>query len=548
MSKNNFFLISIVVIAIFLRFWRLGSVPISPDWDEVSWGYNTYSILNTGHDEYGKFLPVLLQSYNDFKPALYAYLSIIPIAILGLSLTALRFANAFFSVMAVITTYFLVKELLKRKDLALLSSFLLAISPWAIQFSRFAHEATVGVSFNLLTILFLLKGLKKPYFLFLSALFSALALYTYQSEKIFAPLLMILLVIIYKKELFRINKKYLLSFFAVGLLVALPMLFSIVKNPQSLNRAKSTSFVSDTKFFPHTAKRLMVDRQNNDYVGLVMDNRRVVYARQIIGAYLSHYDLNWLFVTGDLPRHHAPGMGLLYLWELPFLLFGIYCFIFSEKFNKKSKLLLLSWFLLAPIPASISNDVPQAGRTLNFLPTMQIFIAVGLISSISRLSNIRYQIANIQIKYLIFTMYFLFLIFNISYYLNQYFVQQNYFYSKDWQYGYENAIEYVNWVKGDYEKVVVSDETPLDQSYMFFLFYLKYPPAKYQMSPHNINNHNFDKFEFRKIDWEKDQNLENTLFVGRPTDFNASSRLLKTFEYLNGEDAIKIVKPLSSTF
>ena len=79
---------------------------------------------------------------------------------------------------------------------------------------------------------------------------------------------------------------------------------------------------------------------------------------------------------------------------------------------------------------------------------------------------------------------------------------------------------------------------------MFFLFYLKYPPDKYQAIPHDISNHNFDKFEFRKIDWDKDRNLKQTLFVGRPVDFKNGTYPLKTIKYLNGEDAIEIVRPL----
>src|SRR5258708_4711094 len=103
-----------------------------------------------------------------------------------------------------IATYFLVNELFKSKKLSLLSAFLLAISPWHIQFSRIAFEAQVGLSFNIFAILFFLKGLKKPYYLFLSAFFMGANVYIYQSEKVLTPLLLIILIAVYHKDLFKV--------------------------------------------------------------------------------------------------------------------------------------------------------------------------------------------------------------------------------------------------------------------------------------------------------------------------------------------------------
>src|SRR5258708_5680314 len=140
-------LLGIIVIASVLRLWRLGSVPLSPDWDEAALGYNAYAILHTGRDEYGKFLPLVLQSFNDYKPALYTYIALPFIAIFDLSVFAVRLPSALFGIITVFATFFLVKELTKRNDVALLSSFFLAISPWHIQFSRVAFETNVGLAF-----------------------------------------------------------------------------------------------------------------------------------------------------------------------------------------------------------------------------------------------------------------------------------------------------------------------------------------------------------------------------------------------------------------
>src|SRR6266404_9311757 len=84
----------IVLLAVLLRLWQLGNVPPSPDWDEAALGYNAYSIMHTGRDEYGKFLPVVLRSFDDYKPALYAYLTIPAISVFGLDTFAVRLPSA----------------------------------------------------------------------------------------------------------------------------------------------------------------------------------------------------------------------------------------------------------------------------------------------------------------------------------------------------------------------------------------------------------------------------------------------------------------------
>src|SRR5437667_4318474 len=112
----------IIIIASVLRLWQIGQVPASLDWDEASLGYNAYSILQTGKDEYGKVLPVVLESFGDYKPALYAYLIIPFLNIFGLTEIAVRLPAALIGIIAVLLTYFLTKELLKRTDIALTAS------------------------------------------------------------------------------------------------------------------------------------------------------------------------------------------------------------------------------------------------------------------------------------------------------------------------------------------------------------------------------------------------------------------------------------------
>ncbi len=557
MKISLYILIGILLIASGLRLFALGNVPPSPDWDEASLGYNAYSILKTGKDEYGKFLPVVLRSFDDYKPALYVYFAIPSMIIFGLNTFAVRLPSALFGILTVLMTFLFVRELFRKEGLvlmgkrihsdflALTSAFLLAISPWHIQFSRIAFESNVGMALNLLAAYFFLVGLKRPIVLSLSAFFMGLNIYMYQSEKVFTPLLLLVLSLAFLRPLLRLPKQYLVLAIGVGLLTILPMGMYLVSNQESLARARGVSIFADsTEFLKENVQKLSHDREKGDVIGLFFDNRRIEYTKAIIAAYISHFDLNWLFITGDIARHHAPDMGLLYLVELPFLFVGIYILLFA-KIDKRIKLLLFLWLFITPVPASVTSGVPHAVRALNFLPILQIFIAFGLLTCFFVVSNSKYKIANVHIKYFLFSLYFSFFIFNFSYYLNQYFVQQNYYNSLDWQYGYENAIPAMQKIEKNYKKIIVSNQAPLDQSYIFFLFYLRYPPDQYQREVLSASggfreNHAFGKYEFRRIQWGREEKSKEVLYVGRPGDFPDRIPMQKQ-KYLDNASGIKII-------
>src|SRR3990172_2026297 len=125
------FLFLIVILAAALRFSYLDYAPPSLNWDEVSHGYNAYSILETGMDEWGQKFPILnFRAYGDYPTTLNLYLTIPFIAIFGLSEFVIRFPHAILGTFTVIAVYFLSLGITKRKDVSLLASFLAAVSPW----------------------------------------------------------------------------------------------------------------------------------------------------------------------------------------------------------------------------------------------------------------------------------------------------------------------------------------------------------------------------------------------------------------------------------
>jgi len=68
------FLISLLSVSLFL--YKLTSSPPCLNADEAANGYDAYSILKTGKDQYGNFLPLRFESFGDYKLPLLTYIAI----------------------------------------------------------------------------------------------------------------------------------------------------------------------------------------------------------------------------------------------------------------------------------------------------------------------------------------------------------------------------------------------------------------------------------------------------------------------------------------
>jgi len=118
-KRINFLLLLIFFLGFVLRFWNLGNIPSGFDADEAAFGYNSYSILKTGADEYGKILPLTLKSFGEYKPALYSYLAIPFVYFFGLTPFAVRLPSAIFGSLTLVLFYFFISNLFKDKKLFL---------------------------------------------------------------------------------------------------------------------------------------------------------------------------------------------------------------------------------------------------------------------------------------------------------------------------------------------------------------------------------------------------------------------------------------------
>lgn len=535
--RNRLVLICIFFLAFFLRFYQLGSNPPSLDWDEAALGYNAYSILKSARDEYGNFLPLTFRSFGDYKPPLYVYLTVLPVKLLGLNEFAVRFPSAFFGSLSVIIGYFLIKKLFPNKTniLYLVFTLLFAVSPWHIQFSRVAFEANVALFFYICGVWLFIKSLDKSYFSFVSLLSFGLSLYTYHSPRLVIPALFIGLFLIFFEKIKANYKWYLCAFFLFLIFIS-PILWQLKSATGA--RFGSVTILNADERLGESIKNSQSDLKNDDYFGSLMHNRRVIFGRDILSGYIDHFNFNFLFLNGDAAnRHHTYGMGMLYLWDFPFILMGLYLL---AKNRDKGSMIVLCWFLVAPIASALTKATPHAVRALLYLPTYQIFSAYGLIALFIYLKSSSKPIITNFLRGLTLLLW----IVNFSYYLHMYYIHTPKAYADAWQYGYKEVISEITNIEDQYQKIVFTYQ--YDQPYIFYLFYRQIDPVWYQSQWGGgevlRDARAFGKYEFRKINWNIDSQGKNTLFVGTPKEIPENvTGLIKNIYFPDGSVAFRVV-------
>ena len=215
-------LLLIIILAIFLRTYKMGEIPASLNPDEVALGYNAYSILKTGADEHGQFLPLSLKSFGDWKLPIYSYFATLPVALFGLSDIAVRIPSIIAGALGVYLMYCIAIALFKKRAIALIASLFFALSPWSIYFSRGAYEVNLATTIFLAGFLSLLHFLqkKKTRYLFFGLILFGITLFTQHNYIVFTPIYTFALLLLFRKSILY-NRKWYASIFIFIILIAI---------------------------------------------------------------------------------------------------------------------------------------------------------------------------------------------------------------------------------------------------------------------------------------------------------------------------------------
>jgi len=545
--KNYILLIIILFLAALLRFYQITNVPPSTQWDETAIGYNAYSILKTGRDEYGQFLPLVFKSFGDYKPGLYIYLTVPSVALFGLNELAVRVPSALAGIASVWLIYLVSLLLFKKKPLALFISFALAMSPWQMHFSRGGWEANLALFLVLLGLLSFLKAEKKPKYLYPSAIAFGLSFLSYQGSKVFVPLLLLGLLIFFFKKIKTLSIKSIIISLFLLFLVASPSFLTILT--WGGGRLKTMSLFSYPRSENEIQHILNKDNNNLFYFNL-FHSEGLSFVTRFVERYFNHFSGRFLFFEGDWSslRHGPSYNGVLYLFDFFLILFGLY---FLVRLNTRESKFIWFWLFIAPLPAAITRDSIQGVRSLNMVLPLMILVGCGFYQLFLWLQKQK-KLFSVCFSLLLVVFY----LFSVAYYLEQYFYHYPLQSSKDWQYGYQQIIQKVYPLRNNYQKIVFTSE--YGQPYIYWLFYGQYPPSDYQAKARLTENpsgdvgkvEKLDNVEFRSVNFDGDKNLSKSLLIGTEMEIPLEKidydkqRILEEIKFLNNQVAFRVVETL----
>jgi len=542
-NKAVFFLILILSLATCLRLWKLDSIPPSLYSDEANLGYNAYSILKTFRDEHGIFLPVSLRSFGDWKPPLPAYLMIPPIYLFGLNEFSVRLPSAILGVGSVFLIYRLVNLIFLsasfRGKAALLSAFFLALSPWHLLQSRASMLVMVALYFLQLGVYFFLKGKTDRRNFYWGSFFLTVTFYAYYGMRLISPLLFLILIIYNYREFFR--KKIWLKSFLIVLLMITPLILGFIKNPDVVfGRAKTVSVFYDRGTDLRLWELTTQDGISADpLITRFFHNRPYQFGKKILSNFFTHFHGKFLFLEGDKSQpFETPGMGILYLFDGIFIPAGLFI---SLKLRSSFGKFFVIWLIISIFPAALTFMVPSSNRTFNAVIPLSVYFSLGFYY-FSRKIHSRI-LAALFLTVVYFSAF--------TYFMKIYFISIPENYSHIWNYGWKQATGFVQKQAADYDNIIVSD---VGMPYIYFLFYNKYDPARFQKEA--VRSYAADQFGFEHVlgfnkylfinemDWRETKNslMDNTLYLVHKDRMGEEVGSAEVIKYQSGLPAVNIFR------
>jgi 4-amino-4-deoxy-L-arabinose transferase-like glycosyltransferase len=341
-------LVAIFAIAAFMRLYRFDQVPFGTWYDEANAGLEALRIIN----EPG-YLPVFSQLIS--MPAHYLYLIALSFKILGVSTLSIRAVNVVFGLGTVAAAYLVGHELFNRK-MGLVVAFLLAVSRWDINWSRFGMPGVTVPLFELLVVGLILRAFRRQRLLdyVLAGLSIGLGLCFYYPLRFFPFVVVLFLVVLWitRRDLIRSSWRGMIVL-CLGIFIAsIPVLYLATFQPDNFwSRMQTVSIFAG----------------KTPQAGL-----------QAVAKTTSEHLLMFNFHGDNNGRHNLPGTPMLDPITGALMVLGVGLCLWRVR--QPGSFLLLAWLLLMLVPGIFSLDfeAPQSYRTIGSLPAAYLLAAVPI--------------------------------------------------------------------------------------------------------------------------------------------------------------------------
>jgi 4-amino-4-deoxy-L-arabinose transferase-like glycosyltransferase len=341
-------LTAIFTIAAFMRLYRFNQVPFGTWYDEANAGLEALKILNQPG-----YLPVFSQSIS--MPAHYLYLIALSFKILGVSILSLRAVNVVFGLGTVAAAFLAGQELFNRK-MGLVVAFLLAVSRWDINWSRFGMPGVTVPLIELLVVGLIFRAFRRQRLLdyVLAGVSIGLGLCFYYPLRFFPVIVLLFLAVLWitRHDLFRSSWRGLIVLCIGALVASVPVLYLATFQPDSFwSRMQTVS---------------------------IFAGRTPQEGLQAVAATTSEHLLMFNYHGDNNGRHNLPGTPMLDPITGALLVLGVGLCLW--RIRKPGSLLLLAWLLLMLVPGIFSLDfeAPQSYRAIGSLPAAYLLAAVPI--------------------------------------------------------------------------------------------------------------------------------------------------------------------------
>jgi len=387
-----------------------------------------------------------------------------------------------------------------RTNYSLFSALLLALSPWHFFISRPALEANLSLTLIIFGFYFLLKffhsiSRTNHYALITSVVLLGLSLHTYNTARVFVPLLVIASFLIFRPSFRALRTPHL----ALISSTFLALLFSGLVIFQVFLGAGTARYEKLKILSPATVFQIGEQRAHSTLSPLIsklVHNRPIYFLSAFTKNYLGYFSPQFFSQQWGAQFQFAiPGQSLLTLPIFLLALLGFSLHLPSLRGSWSSLKFLYAWLLLSPVAASLTIDPPQALRPNPMIPAIIIFAGLGL----------SWLLTVIPAKFIkLFTILLVLWIgVSFGYYLRQYFGSYALTYSSSWQYGYAEAMNFVKDHRNEYDRVFITKR--FGEPHIFYAFFNRVSPLSIQPGGDNIR--------FQKSDWYWTDKIDNIYFI-----------------------------------
>ena len=439
----------LLLLGIALRFALLGDLPAGLNQDEASSGYEAWSLYNYGIDRNGYSWPVLLRSWGSGQNALYTYLSIPFVAVMGLTELSLRLPSALIGSVTMVLFWALARRC-RGKSFGLTALFFLAVNPWHIMISRWALESNLLPFFLLAGIYFTSLARDKSWAFIPAGLSFALSLYAYGTAFIFVPVFLTG-ALVWLIRCRAVKNRW----FAWGL-----MIFAVAAFPVALCQIRNALGLDSMTMGIFSLPRLSEGRQI----------ATTILGGGGFGQALNNYKdfLRLLFTQSDmLPYNAMDGFGLYYFFGLPLAVVGVIYSLAKRRDTPGEYPMLIALAVSIICSCLISININRINMA--FLPVIY-FSGLGLHVILCKAGKLWpvFICCILLCCGLFFTSYY-----------NEFYVRGSSLYYP----GLGEAIQYADSQEAD--SIFITNY--VQQPYIFALFYTETPPEEYINTAKLIN-------------------------------------------------------------